>query len=913
MAQMPFSPCGNDASVECTDASVEMLRQIFGEVITKLATGADPETAEMGLALLPTLLYHFNSGIVIVASLIVSYVSMMGVVNTANDGEAMGKSWSSVWTPVRIVIGGGSLLPTAAGYSFIQLVVLLFALWGVGFANTIYEAGMAAGLLNPAGVAVDIEGSTVGNYFGIREFAVGFLPVAYCAKAANTIYNDGSTLASVKIGTQGKPDFEYRARGGIDQVYEYKDREGTTNVAGAAAICGSYSFTFWDKDAPPAEDYSAEEARIIALAATPIIFDPLAGVEAGNAALLLEQRRKTDEMNLALWDLRESVQIIKQRHVAAMIAELDAWVQKWPTSANDGGWDKVSSEELNRIIDKYEQAIATELMKIVTGGSDLTSAAGKALGVQSALKAFVDETTKEGWSMAGGWFHKVGKLRQDIKGSLAAPVGRIAAPSILGLDASDKAKLLRKSVHTATVTINARAAEKTGAVVRKPQLTDLSNKVDTMDVEKFNPQDFQKSIESSFDSTISSTMESMVNGFTGVNSLGKKDNAFFCGPGSESLGGAMNRMKCVGDNLTEFLVVVDIVKLSLIAITTKARLVAAALSSVSVLGTQVKADLLVTPIWDLIMFLVIPLLEGVTSLLRPVAFYFSVFLPTLPYTIFMIVVVGWVLGVLQSVIAAPLWAIMHMTPDRTFIGSQSQGYLLILSIFVRPALAVIGLFAAILVSDPVINYLATAFFSMQKAVLAAAGESHGLAQFQLVFWVSVFAATLLPILYMIFSLPQTLPGEVLKWIGAGVSDLGQTQASSEMRAGGAKSNQHSEALRNSVGAGVSAFQNDAAMRIEELKGRGKDKKEVLSETGSGAGGTTTSQTTEKKDSEETKPAEGSEEGKPGEKADPANAGDQGAGGAGDGDTGGSSLDHAPSTDNGSQVVSDSNSSTGQTG
>lgn len=39
-----------------------------------------------------------------------------------------------------------------------------------------------------------------------------------------------------------------------------------------------------------------------------------------------------------------------------------------------------------------------------------------------------------------------------------------------------------------------------------------------------------------------------------------------------------------------------------------------------------------------------------------------------------------------------------------------------------------------------------------------------------------FGMLLVPVLYMVFGLPQLLPGEVLKWIGAGISDLGETQA-----------------------------------------------------------------------------------------------------------------------------------------
>jgi len=172
------------------------------------------------------------------------------------------------------------------------------------------------------------------------------------------------------------------------------------------------------------------------------------------------------------------------------------------------------------------------------------------------------------------------------------------------------------------------------------------------------------------------------------------------------------------------------------------------------------------------------------SYIEPLAFYFGVFLPSLPYTIFMIVVVGWILAVLQSIIAAPLWAVMHMTPDRTFVGSQTQGYLLLLSLFARPALAVVGLFAAVLVSDPIIDYIAKGFFAMRGAVVSSTGTVGAIAEFlTFAWWFMVFGLTLLPVLYMTFGLPQILPDHVLRWIGAGVSDLGETSAVGQMRGG----------------------------------------------------------------------------------------------------------------------------------
>ncbi|EGH17229.1 hypothetical protein Pgy4_30070, partial [Pseudomonas savastanoi pv. glycinea str. race 4] len=164
------------------------------------------------------------------------------------------------------------------------------------------------------------------------------------------------------------------------------------------------------------------------------------------------------------------------------------------------------------------------------------------------------------------------------------------------------------------------------------------------------------------------------------------------------------------------------------------------------------------------------------------AFYFGVFLPSLPYTIFIIAVVGWVLGVLQAVVAAPLWALMHMTPERTFVGSQTQGYLMLLSLFARPVLIVFGLFAAMAIANPILLYISKAFWAMHAANVTSA-ESLGwfVEFFQWRNWLIMYGLLLLPVIYMIFGLSQTLPDVVLKWIGIGIDSMGSTQATSEMR------------------------------------------------------------------------------------------------------------------------------------
>ena len=144
MAHMPFTPCSADP---CPDVTVNILQTVFGPVIRNLTLGGDPANIDSAVSVIATMMGYFNSGVLTVATLLVSFITVMGVINTANDGEAFGRSWSSLWTPVRIVSGAAVLLPTGTGYSFIQLMVMMFSLWAVGFANGVFDLGVRNGIL----------------------------------------------------------------------------------------------------------------------------------------------------------------------------------------------------------------------------------------------------------------------------------------------------------------------------------------------------------------------------------------------------------------------------------------------------------------------------------------------------------------------------------------------------------------------------------------------------------------------------------------------------------------------------------------------------------------------------------------------------------------------------------------------
>lgn len=728
MAQMPFSPC-SDAS-NCTDQSVHMLGRIFGPVIDSLVKGIDPNTVDAGNNILATMFSFFNSGILIIGSLIVSYVAVMGVTNTANDGEAMGRSWSSLWTPVRIVVGGAVLLPTTSGFSFIQLIVLMFSLWGVGFANGTYKAGMAMGILSPDGLVAGVNAP--GNFYGLRDFARQYASAAYCARAATYVYS-GANVTPVSTGGAPVPDKTMVVDGRREQTFFLKDRNEASNLAGGSAICGTVKLS----------SYSPQPAE--------------------------------EAIPQALEQLRATVQGKKVEMALLLMADIRTWVGSWPFTVNDPGWENVDSNRLNEIVKAREAQLASQL------AAEVTNQQG---GVENGLEAFIKTLTDDGWAAAGGWFQRVGMVRSQIAGVLADPVGSVGAPSLGGLPADARASLLTNSVTTVAEAINAKAEERTSSTQsRTTKAEDIASLIPKDPKSDINLSSLRTDMDAKMSSFVNGVMLNVVEIATGAGSNGQTP---LCGTAGQ-MGGSLNRMKCVGDYLTVARAGILVADVAIKTAGTAIRVIAGTLSSVKGLGNGLDLDKIVTPLWDWVLEVPVKQLALMATYMEPLAFYFGVFLPSLPYTLFMIVFVGWVLAVLQSIIAAPLWAVMHMTPDRTFVGSQTQGYLLLLSLFARPALAILGLFAAVLVSDPVIDYIAKGFFAMRGAVVTSSGNVGAISDFlTFAWWFMVFGLTLLPVLYMTFGLPQTLPDTVLTWIGGGLQSMGETSAVGDMRGGMAR-------------------------------------------------------------------------------------------------------------------------------
>lgn len=139
-----------------TDRSKQYLGTIFGGNVgaVSLGGGANPIFQKM--------FERFNFIIVTAGVIVLSYIGIVSAINTAREGEAMGKKFS-LWVPLRGLFGMLMMVPTpGTGYSIIQMTVIWIVLNGIGAANAIWGIvldQLALGIPSVGKIRIDISNS----------------------------------------------------------------------------------------------------------------------------------------------------------------------------------------------------------------------------------------------------------------------------------------------------------------------------------------------------------------------------------------------------------------------------------------------------------------------------------------------------------------------------------------------------------------------------------------------------------------------------------------------------------------------------------------------------------------------------------------------------------------------------------
>jgi conjugal transfer/type IV secretion protein DotA/TraY len=177
-------------------------------------------------------------------------------------------------------------------------------------------------------------------------------------------------------------------------------------------------------------------------------------------------------------------------------------------------------------------------------------------------------------------------------------------------------------------------------------------------------------------------------------------------------------------------------------------------------------------IQTVVQFLQIPI-----GALWGVGFSASTMIPMIPFLIWLGSLIGWLILVVEAVLAAPLWAVMHLHPNgEDLTGRGGNGYMLVLSLLLRPVLMIFGLITAIVLSAVMGEFINKVFFQV-FAVSQGSDLTGFSAFFEILFGTVIYCIIMFTFISKMFSIIHIVPDQLMRWMGGGQDNLGGQMAS----------------------------------------------------------------------------------------------------------------------------------------
>jgi len=139
----------------------------------------------------------------------------------------------------------------------------------------------------------------------------------------------------------------------------------------------------------------------------------------------------------------------------------------------------------------------------------------------------------------------------------------------------------------------------------------------------------------------------------------------------------------------------------------------------------------------------------------------AIYLPLVPFIIWTVACLHWLSRVVEAMIAAPVWAVGFLKNGRGLTGETLNGWLAMLSLLLTPALMVIGLLAATVISYALLTLVSGLFLTV--SVNAMSGNVTG--PVVAIGLLVVFVLFAVDLTVRCFALVHRLPAAALGWLG----------------------------------------------------------------------------------------------------------------------------------------------------
>lgn len=701
------------AATRSDDASVTIFEKVIGSGRLSSPFVPGEPTGAIGKMFL-----LLNAFVFVVGVFFASYGIGAGIVQTAHEGQVLGRRMSAIWMPIRMVTGIAGLIPVFGGFSLSQAVMMLAAFLGIGLANYSWNSTLNgngegfSGLVAPA-----IGNSTAGS--SPKELAYAMFLSEICRLSYAKTQDQNSTDASQRLVRYSA---EYAAP---NTKAQYFFGYGTIQAGVYKPTCGYIEIgpknKTWD-----------EELVDGAYGAGQDLVDSLTGATPGSSTLgysinSVNYRGVATSVGRAAVNearrLEQNMVIQAGRWFTSWEASLGASVDAaaWTSGSTTAGTGQ-GSGSISLPTDVIDGAAGDYMARIQSAGN------GAKGGESVITQAAVENMGKYGWFGAGAWYSTLAQAQNALNDAMKNFEIKVEKPGLSGEALNGRAKDMLKA-YEASYKAAAGAAT--------------------------SGDPWQDAFDTGFG----------LSNQTGNLSLGQRIATEFLQTVSGGTGGAgqMNpivTLKNVGDYLM----------VSSQAIIFGAPLAKGWTGVATAVGEGVASEVAGS---DSLPSKLLGALSNIASALTGmvmaamgaifvVGALLSIYIPFIPFIQWMGGLIQYVSIFFEGLLGAPIWAFAHLDAEGEGMGQRTErGYLFLLNMLFRPFLMVFGfvLAAAIL---PLLGTLQAILFV--PAISNVQGNSvTGLAS--IFFLIAVFGLLNVTMIHGLFNLITLLPDQVIGWVG----------------------------------------------------------------------------------------------------------------------------------------------------
>ena len=172
-----------------------------------------------------------------------------------------------------------------------------------------------------------------------------------------------------------------------------------------------------------------------------------------------------------------------------------------------------------------------------------------------------------------------------------------------------------------------------------------------------------------------------------------------------------------------------------------------------------------------------PFLMLAMSALFSIGAVLGIYLPLIPYTIYLMGAVGWLMATIEAMVAGPIIALGILSPSgqHELLGKSEPAVMIIFNLILRPALMVFGMMASMFVAAVVVTMINQGFAKVAFNIISAPGLVEG------IFFMMAYTSLLVMALNKVFSLIHVIPEKVLTYIGGQAISYGEGEGLQGMK------------------------------------------------------------------------------------------------------------------------------------